>query len=160
MTDDVDLFGDPISPGRGQRGRPAHVPTRASRDKVWLGLVMGWSNDRIANAIGVSLPTLRKAYKAELKQRPMARDRADLRIVEKLFEGVNAGNVGSIKELRKVMERNDLMNAAAAARSKPREAEEEKAKPLGKKEQRQANAKAQTSQGRFAVRPAPRRHMQ
>ncbi|WP_019998760.1 hypothetical protein [Aureimonas ureilytica] len=160
MSHDVDLFGDPIPPGHGRRGRPAHVPTRASRDKVLIGLALGWSNERIANGMGLSLPTLRKAYAAELKTREMARDRMDLRIVEKLFEGVNAGNVGAIKELRKVVERNDMMVAADAARFKPREAEEEKSKPLGKKEQRQANADAQTSQGRFAVPAPPRRHMQ
>ncbi|WP_153005325.1 hypothetical protein [Aureimonas ureilytica] len=125
-----------------------------------IGLALGWNNDRIANGLGISRPTLLKAYARELKTRDMARDRMDLRIVEKLFEGVNAGNVGAIKELRKVVERNDMMQAADAARFKSREPDEEKPKVLGKKEQRQANADAQTSQGRFAVPAPPRRHMQ
>lgn len=160
MSDDVDLFGDPLPPVRG-RGRPAHKASQASRAKVQLGLALGWSNERIANGLAISLPTLRKFYDKELKTREMARDRMDLRIVEKLFEGVNDGNVGAIKELRKVIERNDLMVAADAARFKPRaEPEQEKPKELGKKAQRQANADAQTSQGRFAVPPPPRRLVQ
>ncbi len=41
--------------------------SRANRDKVSLLLALGWSNVRIANAVGISAPTLRKCYRAELK---------------------------------------------------------------------------------------------
>ena len=160
MSTDLDLFGDPVPQARG-RGRPQHVPTKANRDRVLLGLALGWSGERIANGMAISLPTLRKFYAKELKTREIARDRMDLRIAEKLFEGVNAGNVGATKEFRKVVERNDMMSAAEAARFKPRtEPEDEKPKDLGKKAQRQANADAQTSQGRFAVPAPPVRRMQ
>lgn len=161
MAEQVDLFGDPVPANHGGRGRPAHIPTRANRDKVLLGLALGWSGERIARGLGITLPTLRAHYAAQLKTRDLARDRMDLRIVEKLFEGVNSGNVGAIKELRKVIERNDMMAAADVARFQPRaDPEEPKPKELGKKAQRQANADAQTSEGVFAVPPPPRRHMQ
>ena len=59
---DLDLFGDPVRvPGR--RGRPQHVASQRNRDKVVMLLALGWSNDRIANALVVSLPTLRPSLR-------------------------------------------------------------------------------------------------
>lgn len=134
MSDIVDLFGDPVPSNHGARGRPAHAPSRASRDKVNLLLALGWSNERIANAIGVSAPTLRKCYRGELKTRLLARDRLDARVAEKLFEGVNAGNVGAVKEFRKLVERNDQMEAARSFDRPTAQAAKPKAEKLGKKE--------------------------
>lgn len=133
MTDTVDLFGDPVPANHGRRGRPAHAPSRSTRDKVSLLLAMGWANPRVANALGVSLPTLRRYYGAELKVALMARDRLDARMAEKLFEGVNAGKVPAIKEMRKLLERNDQMNAARSF-GVPAETTPAAAAKIGKKE--------------------------
>lgn len=157
MSENVDLFGDPIPDPKG-RGRPTYVPTQLARDKVAMLLAFGWSNERIANAIMISLPTLRRAFRVELKVRTIMRDRLDARVAEKLMEGVNAGNVGAIKEFRKLLERNDQMSSERSflERAKTDQAPAKAEEKLGKKAQRQMNAEKQTGNGRFAVPPSPK----
>ncbi|MGJ5149855.1 hypothetical protein [Bradyrhizobium sp. HKCCYLR1023] len=111
MGEVFDLFGDPVPANWGKRGRPEHIPTQKNRNRVSLLLAMGWSNARIAAALLVTLPTLRKHYFSELRFRDVARDRLDAGVAEKLWEGVQAGNVGAIKEFRSFMDRNDRMEA-------------------------------------------------
>ena len=138
MTQNFDLFGDPIPEGYGKRGRPEHVPTRENRNKVMMLLAMGWGNDRIARALHTTAPTLRKHYFSELKFRDEARDRLDSRLVMTLWQQVEGGSVAAIREFRKLMERNDLMlYGQTAPLRKDRTA---KVAKLGKKEQAQLSA--------------------
>lgn len=109
MTDVFDLFGDPVPANWGQRGRPEHVPTQQNRNRVSLLVAMGWSTARIAAALYITQPTLRKHYFSELKFREVARDRLVAQLGVKLLDGVNAGNVSAIREFQKYLERNDLM---------------------------------------------------
>jgi hypothetical protein len=129
MGVNFDLFGDPVAANHGERGRPAHVPTQQNRNRVSMLVGLGWSNERIAGAMLITLPTLRKYYFSELKLRDVARDRLDARLAMKLWEQVEAGNVGAMREFRKVQEHNDLMlfGQRRAADDKP-------ADRLGKKE--------------------------
>lgn len=131
-----DLFGDPVPSNWGERGRPEHVATQQNRNRVSLLVALGWSNVRIASALFITQPTLRKHYFSELKFREVARDRLDAQLGLKLLDGVNAGNVSAIREFQKFLERNDLMNYGqtrqpqkAAASDKP-----VKVQKLGKKE--------------------------
>ena len=100
-------------------------------------LAFGWSNERIAAALRVTLPTLRKHYFSELKTRAVARDRVDLAVVMKTWDGVQKGSVAAIRQFYSLLERNDLMSYGqtsrpnAAAAEKPAEAPAAK---LGKKE--------------------------
>lgn len=105
----VDLFGDPVPANWGERGRPEHVASEQNRRKVSMLLALGWSNARIAAALFITQPTLRKHYFSELKFRDVARDRLDTTIAMRLWAGVEEGNVGAIREFRKLLERNDLM---------------------------------------------------
>jgi hypothetical protein len=134
MSEKFDLFGDPIAEGHGKRGRPAHVPTDKNRSKVSMLLAFGWSNERIANALGITAPTLRKVYFRELKVRHEMRDRLDARIAEVLWIGVADGNVAAIKEFRKVLERSDMMLAESALRPRRDQAAPPREPKLGKKE--------------------------
>lgn len=134
MDEKFDLFGDPISEGHGKRGRPAHVATDKNRNKVSMLLALGWSNERIAKAVGITAPTLRKVYFRELKFRDEMRDRLDARIAEVLWVGVTEGNVGAIKEFRKVLERNDMMLAESALRPRRDQPAPAREPKLGKKE--------------------------
>jgi hypothetical protein len=59
--DFLDLFGDPILPPRG-RGRPGHTPTIENYRKIKAFLKRGWSQKRIAAAIGITIPTLTAHY--------------------------------------------------------------------------------------------------
>ncbi|WAJ29317.1 hypothetical protein [Antarcticirhabdus aurantiaca] len=133
-----DLLGDPIPEGRGKRGRPEHIPTIANRTLVVQLLAFGWEDGRIANALGVSRPTLRKHYRRELKVREAARDRVDANRIAMLWEQSRAGNVAAMKEYGRLIEKNDVDEAA---RSFERQAEAgERQRGLGKKEVAQLEA--------------------
>ena len=63
---DRDLLGEPIRPGAGRRGRPMHIPSAATRRMVLELREAGRSQTEIAMALGISGPTLRLNYPAEL----------------------------------------------------------------------------------------------
>lgn len=141
MEQEFDLFGIPVPKGRGKPGRPVHVVTVENRNKVSMLTALGWSNERISNAIGISLPTLRKNYFHELKRRAMARDMMDAKRMDKLWRlGMEEGNVGALKEFSRLVERNDAMNAMAEFRGDEPKASRPAA--LGKKEEAQQAAEA------------------
>ena len=85
MSENFDLLGDPIPEGWGKRGRPEHIPTQRNRNKVMLLLALGWSNDRIARALSITRPTLKRHYFRELRFRDEARDRMDAALAHKLW---------------------------------------------------------------------------
>ncbi len=62
----LDLFGEPVQPGRGRPGRPRHLPTPATRARVAELRAEGLSILAIAEEIGVSQPTLQLNYPTEL----------------------------------------------------------------------------------------------
>jgi hypothetical protein len=136
MDQIFDLFGDPIPANWGERGRPEHIPTQQNPNRVSMLVALGWSNKRIAAALFVTLPTLRKHYFSELKFRDVARDRLEAGVAMKLWEGVQAGNVSAIRAFRAFVDHNDLMlyghAAHPAGSAKP--ATQPKVPKLGKKE--------------------------
>lgn len=126
----LDLFGDPLPANWGKPGRPEHVPTQHNRNRVAMMLVMGWSNSRIAAAMYITEPTLRKHYRGELNFRDVARDRLNATLANKLWELFMSGNVAAGKEFRDLVEKNDLMlYGQSAPPEKPT-----KEPKLGKKE--------------------------
>lgn len=130
MTRDFDLFGDPVPANFGARGRPGHRATAENRNRLKLLLGFGWSNERIANALAISVPTLREYYFSELAERDRARDRQDAALAAALWAQVEAGNVGAMREFQKLQEHNDAMRFGQfkhPAEEAPKEA------PLGKK---------------------------
>ncbi|EJW12745.1 hypothetical protein A33M_1715 [Rhodovulum sp. PH10] len=74
-------------------------------------LALGWSNERIANALHITLPTLRKHYFSELKFRDVQRDRMTATLTMHLWSQVEAGNVSAMREFGALIERNDRMAA-------------------------------------------------
>jgi hypothetical protein len=137
MSENLDLLGDPIPEGWGRRGRPQHIATEQNRNKVAILLAFGWNNERIAKALSITPPTLRKNYFRELRYRDEMRDRVEASMATTLWNLAKSGNVAAAKEFRKVMERNDLMLYGQA---KPPEVKPVKPARLGKKEQSLADA--------------------
>lgn len=135
MDTEIDLFGNPVRPGRGQRGRPPYEPTEKDRNKVKLLLAIGWQSQRIAHALDVSLATLKRYFRAELKVRDQMADRMEARRWELVVEQANSGNVGAMKEWRSMMEAERRADAqrrlTRADDDRPDEVRPEK---LGKKE--------------------------
>ncbi|RWM02111.1 MAG: AraC family transcriptional regulator [Mesorhizobium sp.] len=114
MEPNFDLFGHPVREGFGNRGRPPYEPTEKDRNKVKLLLALGWANQRIANALGVSPATLKRYFRADMKERDAMRDRLDARRFEIAFEQANAGNVTALRELGAMIDRNDRMSIEAS----------------------------------------------
>lgn len=103
------------------RGTPYEASDK-DRNKVKLLLALGWSPTRIANGIGVSLATLKRYFRAELKSRDAMRDRLDARRFEIAMEQANAGNVSALKELAAMIDRNDRMEIERSMGEKKPEA--------------------------------------
>ncbi|TPM92717.1 AraC family transcriptional regulator [Mesorhizobium sp. B2-1-3A] len=114
MEPHFDLFGHPVREGFGNRGRPPYEPTERDRNKIKLLLALGWSNQRIANGVGISLATMKRYFRAELKVRDAMRDRLDARRYEIALEQANAGNVTALRELGAMIDRNDRMTIEAS----------------------------------------------
>lgn len=103
-------------PWKGMRGRPPHVPTDETVNKVKMLLAFGWANSRIANALNITEPTLRRHYFSVLKVRAIARDALDARRAELLWQQVEKGNVGAMKAFDKMVEENDRMTKSRRVR--------------------------------------------
>lgn len=148
MGGDFDLFGMPVECLRPVRGRPQHVPCEKTENKIKVLLAFGWTNARIAAAVGLSEPTLRKHYFRVLRQRDAQRDRMTAEMALKLLEQGMAGNVASMKAFAALMERNDRMAASQRFEDAQRddEADEVEApEPQGKKARAAAAARRLSS---------------
>lgn len=146
MTQNFDLFGNPFEPLDRKRGRPAHEVTEKNRNRVKMLVALGWANPRIANALAVSLPTLRKNYFHELKGRDASRDQLEARRLELAWDLAEKGNVGAFKEFGRLLERNDMMEAESKVGSSSKSEKKPTTERLGKKvidEQRALDADAE-----------------
>lgn len=103
-------------PWKGRRGRPPHVVTVENVNKIKMLLAFGWANSRIANALCITEPTLRRHYFSILKIRAIARDALDARRAELLWAQVERGNVGAMKAFDRMVEENDRMTRSIRVR--------------------------------------------
>lgn len=139
MDQHFDLFGNPSQPGLGQKGRPRYQATDKDRNKVKMLLALGWGNQRIANALDVSLATLKRYFRADLKIRDVMRDRLVARQFEIALEQANAGNMTALKLLDQMMDKNDRMYAER--RLERAQSDDDPKVKLGKKERAAIEAK-------------------
>jgi hypothetical protein len=145
VESNFDLFGHRVREGFGARGRPPYEPTEKDRNKVKLLLALGWANQRVANAVAISPATLKRYFRAELKERDAMRDRLDARRLEIALEQANAGNVTALRELGTMIDRNDRMEIERKMATKAEPEEATTPERVGKKiidEQRAAAADA------------------
>ncbi|MBK0020948.1 hypothetical protein IAE29_03140 [Ochrobactrum sp. S46] len=127
-----DLLGDPIPTNRGKRGRPQHVPTSENANKIMLLLAQGWTDVRIAGAMGITIPTLKKHYFSVLKSRDVARDRVESVGLLTLW---NLGREGNVAAMKEYFRRHDAAIGDAFADQVERETQK-----VGKKEQMRIEA--------------------
>ena len=134
MDQIFDLFGDPVPANWGQRGRPEHIASQKNRNRVSMLVAWGWSNARIAAALYITQPTLRKHYFSELKFREVARDRHDAQLGEMLLAQGVAGSVAATKLYMQLREKNDRMEIERELGDQP------KPEAIGKKVEAQLRA--------------------
>lgn len=110
----------------------------------------GWTLQRIAEQVGLSAPTLRKHYfqNGKVNRRhavEMAAAEQRARCLLKLDEQVEAGNVGAIKQMVKVIDERerDLLREGLAG---GKQEKAPKALSKGKKDQMQADAESALDQ--------------
>ncbi|MGE3396015.1 MAG: hypothetical protein AB7H79_03835 [Sphingomonas sp.] len=125
----MDLLGDPIPEGFGRRGRPPHIATLENRRKVMVLAAFDRNEEQIAAALSITPPTLKKHYFRELRARLEARQRVEGKLLVKLLDEADKGNVSAIDKLWKRLDRHDMqLLGGQVKKSKPRK--------LGKKEER------------------------
>lgn len=107
-------------------GRPPYKPSAAHRRKVSVAAGAGMSHEEIALGMGISRNTLEKYFEHELSVGAYQRK---LETLDALHKAAKKGNVAAIKAY------NAMTPRAAAPPLEP-----EKQKPVGKKEQQQAEA--------------------
>lgn len=141
----LSFWGDPVYVRRGKRGRPPFKWTEENANKVSMLLALGWSNSRIADCIidprtglKISEPTLKRYFRSELKARSIARDQLEAWRFMKTKSLADEGNMSALKELNKMIEKNDLMGAKLRHAAAQKRSDEAGGK-IGKKE---AEAKA------------------
>lgn len=106
-------------------------------------MIAGWTMAEIATEIGIAQPTLRKHYFRQIERaRRVCLREAKGRVLMQLDAAAEQGNVGAMKELRKVVEE-------AERTVTPRPLPDRKPEAKGKKELRQELAK-QAPVGRWA----------
>ncbi|HEL4115239.1 TPA: hypothetical protein UM349_000445 [Stenotrophomonas maltophilia] len=112
--------------------RPAHKPTKATQLKVAVAAGGGMRHEEIANALGITIPTLRKHYATELSSG------ASLKRMEVLAVAFrSATKKGNTSAARLYLQHSPEFEVAPAA---PEQQAPEATKPEGKKAL--ANAKA------------------
>lgn len=151
MTMEFDLLGDPIPEGWGKRGRPPHMPTEEKRRLVRQLLAFGWPIEKIAAAMTITPPTLRKNYFRELRYREEARAAVEGKLLSALMNEVEKGNVSAIDKYFRLIEKHDLKELAARVAHRP--GQDAKPQKLGKKEQQSEAAKRVG--GKYAPPPPP-----
>ena len=138
--EEFDLFGDPVRRSDGKRGRPAHVATQENRNKVIVLLAVGWSNERIAAALHVSQPTLRRHYFSELKARDVQRDRLESHQLMQAMDAANKGNVGAMRLFNTLLEKQDLILTTGRLKEAQKRSQKPKEETPGKKLQTKIDA--------------------
>ena len=111
MAREFDLLGDPIPDNRGKVGATGHIPTVENINKVRLLIVAKWTAAQIAEEIGISVPTLNKHYfrnKSIKHAKAVSISEAKGRILLQLNKAAIGGNVTALKELLKLVEREEL----------------------------------------------------
>lgn len=127
------------------------MATEEKRKIVMQLLAFDWSLEKIAAALSITPPTLRKNYFRELRVREEARARLDAKLLNALMKQVEAGNVSAIDKFFTRLDKHDL--SKVSDRVANRQANERSAR-LGKKELQTKTAGEIT--GKYAPPQAPR----
>lgn len=112
------LWGDPVYRVKRKKGRPPFEWTEENSFKVSMLLACGWSNERIAGTVldprtgkPISVPTLKRYFRSELSVRDHARDQLKARQLLTAARAAFDGNVGAMRLLEQLIEKNDRMEA-------------------------------------------------
>lgn len=139
----VNLWGETVYLEKRTKGRPPFEWTEENSKKISMLLAMGWTNTRIASCVldprtgkPISVPTLKRYFRAELQLREVARDQFNARRLMVTVGEAFKGSMQAMRLLSMLVKENDAVVAEATVIDEPLKP---KAPPIGKKE---ANAAA------------------
>lgn len=115
-----------------KRGRPAFAPTPAQRRRVAIAAGCGMAHEQIAIGLNISRETLEKHFEHELSVGAYERR---MEVFEGLHKAAKKGNAAAVKLYAQL---NPQIAPPPLERNAP--GAEKPEKPLGKKEQAQADA--------------------
>lgn len=146
-----DLLGDPLRELPDKRGRRKLRFPDEVYEKVEVLSAGNLTQEEIADAIGVSVPSLRKYFRPEL-DKALSRQKAEA--LSLLAAQARKGNVSAIKAWNAEL---DKQRAAGALRERERPAPRASAARKGKKEERQEAADSVAAAGgKYAPGAAPK----
>ena len=88
--DSIDkVHADIVETGKDKGGRPPHLPSADTRNKVFMLSSVGTRHEDIATVLSISTDTLTKYYKEELDK---GRIEANASVAETLFKQAKEGN--------------------------------------------------------------------
>lgn len=124
MAVEFDLLGDPIPSNRGEQGRPVIMATAENINKIRVLMIAGLPKKRIAEELGISIPTLNRVYFASGKisvrhARAMAIAEARAKNLLQITRAADGGSVPAMKVMRTVLEEAErsMFDDAAAVRT-------------------------------------------
>jgi hypothetical protein len=91
--DDGDQLPAPAPAPRQVNGRPRHIPSAASRERVVISSGLGIPNDQVAAILGISLATLIKYYESDIR---LGRAKASAEIADSLFNKAKNGDTAAL----------------------------------------------------------------
>lgn len=128
---DTDLFGKPVDPGKGRRGRPRKMLDETDLDMLEAGLTKGWSDHRIAKALDIGESTLKRNFGPIMRARHNMPDRLQLALFAMTVRKALSEDMGAVRQLQRMIAEDE--RAVAEARvSLPQE--QTMAAKRGKKE--------------------------
>jgi ParB-like chromosome segregation protein Spo0J len=145
----TDLLGDPLRPLPDKRGRRKLRFAEEVYEKVEVLAAGNLTQDEIADAVGISAPSLRKYFRPELGK-GLARQKAEA--LSLLAAAARKGNVTAIKAWNAELDKQRAAESVAGRARGPGA----NVVRLGKKEERKEAAGKVASGGKFAPPPAPR----
>ena len=91
--DDDDQLPAPAPLPRQVNGRPRHIPSAASRERVVISSGLGIPNDQVAAILGISLTSLLKYYESDIR---LGRAKASAEIADSLFNKAKNGDTAAL----------------------------------------------------------------
>lgn len=157
MTDtrETDLFGNPVRPRTGKRGRPRRQVTEQELDMIESGLARGWSTPRIAEATRIPLSTLKRNFGPILKGRASAPDRLKLALYASTVRKALEGHTPAVALALRMIREDEAMEIDARIRKGDEDQPEE---PAGKKALAQREAERAIREGSWGADLDPARY--
>jgi hypothetical protein len=91
--DSDDQLSAPAPLPRQVNGRPRHIPSAASRERVVISSGLGIPNDQVAAILGISLTSLLKYYESDIR---LGRAKASAEIADSLFNKAKNGDTAAL----------------------------------------------------------------